>query len=206
MWVDAHSDCVIPELANSKYRNYHGMPVSHLMGWINKDATPNFEWMPRPSLKPSDICYIGIRDMDYDEKSIVENFKMKAFTPDHIMRYGIGEVMERALEYLDYKNNPIHVSFDIDGMDPYDAPGTGTRCREGISYREGLYMMKRVCSTGSLVSMDMVEINPLLDEKNDRISYFGDNSHIKGTKTVLLGCELILAALGRKPMPFIEGA
>ena len=59
LWIDAHSDCVIPEFASTKYRNYHGMPASHLLGWIHKSETPNFEWMQTPVLQPSDICYIG---------------------------------------------------------------------------------------------------------------------------------------------------
>lgn len=100
LWIDAHADCVIPDFAETKYRNYHGMPAAHLQGWISKKSAPNFDWLPRPVLQSTDICYIGIRDLDSDEKYYLKNFNIKYFTPDHIGRWGIGECMERALEYL----------------------------------------------------------------------------------------------------------
>lgn len=68
IWIDAHADCVIPEFTKTWYRNYHGMPVSNLMGWLSRDTIPNFEWMQRPVISPKDICYIGIRNLEDDER------------------------------------------------------------------------------------------------------------------------------------------
>ena len=88
---------------------------------------------------------------------------MKYFTPDHIRRLGIGEIMERTLKHLDADNCPIHISFDVDGIDPLYAPGTGTKVKEGLTYSEAMYICRRAAATHNLVGFDLVEINPLLE-------------------------------------------
>jgi len=145
LWVSAHDDCIIPEFTKEKYRNYHGMSASHLFGCISDSMVPNFQWLPKPVLKNNELCYIGIRDLDGDERKHLKNFGIKYYTPDHISRFGIGKVMEKALNYLEADKNPIYLSLDITALDPSEAPGTATKCKEGLTYREAMYLMKRAC-------------------------------------------------------------
>lgn len=105
------------------------MPASHLMGWLGEEL-PGFDWLKGNQITIKDIVYIGIRDIDNNEKINLKKHGIKCFTPDHIFKHGgIGPVMDRCMEYLDPNNEgfPIWVSFDVDGMDPEIAPGTGTR-------------------------------------------------------------------------------
>jgi arginase len=196
IWVDAHADCNIPE--DSPSGNYHGMPVAHLLGWITEGTVPGFDWF-KPCLKKEDIVYIGLRDLDKGERVNLKRHGIKCFTMDEVMRYGIGGVMERTIEYFnkDGKDYPIHISFDIDSVDPSVAYGTGTKAKGGLLYREAHYIIREAASTGNLIGMDMVEINPSLDVKHKEILH-GDNKLISGTETVCLGIELISSALGEK--------
>lgn len=91
IWIDAHADIIQPSM--SQYPNYHGMPVSHLMGWISQDYVPGFDWLAnQPYLRPEDIVYIGIRDIDPDEHINLKKHNIKCFTPEHIDKIGIGQV------------------------------------------------------------------------------------------------------------------
>jgi arginase len=193
IWVDAHADCNTPETSPSG--NYHGMPVAHLLGWIEENTVPGFDWF-KPCLTNKDIVFIGLRDLDAAEKQNLRKHNIKCFTMHEVLRFGIGEVMKQTLEYLnqDGKSHPLHISFDIDGVDPSVAYGTGTRARGGILYREAHYIIRETAGTGKLVGLDMVEINPLLDRPKEH--FHGDNKHIGGTETVALGLELIASALG----------
>jgi len=195
IWVDAHADCNVPE--DSPSGNYHGMPVAHLLGWIPEGTVPGFDWF-KPCLSKDDIVYIGLRDLDKGEKANLKKHGIKCFTMDDVLRYGIAGVMERTLEFFRKdKQHPIHISFDIDAVDPSIAFGTGTKSRGGLLYREAHYIIREAAATGNLVGMDMVEINPILDGE-DREHFHGDNKLIKGTQTVALGIELISSALGDK--------
>ena len=183
----------------SLYRNYHGMPVSHLMGWIQQDFIKGFEWL-KPCLKKEDIVYIGIRDIDDDEHINLKKNNIKCFTPEHIEKFGIGQVLQKAIDYLDpnKENVPIHVSLDIDGVDPSLAPGTGTKSNGGLNYREIHYIMRSLAAYNNFVSMDLTEINEDLEVSQEkRKKYFGDPPLLEGTQTVFLGSEIILSALGR---------
>lgn len=193
IWVDAHADCNVPE--DSPSGNYHGMPVAHLLGWIPEKSVPGFDWFT-PCLKPEDIVYIGLRDVDPAEKKNLRKHKIKCFSMHEVLKYGIGGVMDKAIEYLfkDGKSHPLHISFDIDGVDPSIAYGTGTKARGGLLYREAHYIIREAVATHCLVSMDMVEINPLLDRPKE--VFHGDNKLITGTETLALGIELITSALG----------
>eukprot|EP01016_Furgasonia_blochmanni_P050702 TRINITY_DN7876_c0_g1_i1.p1 TRINITY_DN7876_c0_g1~~TRINITY_DN7876_c0_g1_i1.p1 ORF type:complete len:350 (-),score=109.26 TRINITY_DN7876_c0_g1_i1:174-1223(-) len=197
IWIDAHGDCIIPEF--SDYPHYHGMPAAHLLGWIPDGTVKGFDWFSG-KLKVEDIVYIGIRDIDADEKVHLKKFGVKYFCMDSVDELGIGETVRQALAYLDPKNegHPIHITFDVDGIDPLWAPGTGTRSRGGLTYREANYLLRKVANTGNLVGLDIVEINPALEpNKAPREVYHGDNKLIKGTETVCLGIELAISALGR---------
>jgi arginase len=120
-------------------------------------------------LKPENVVNIGLRDIDSDEWDTIAKYKIKCFTPDHIDMLGIGEVVRRAIEYLDpsasqasHTSAPFHISFDIDAMDPLLAEGTGTKYRGGLTVREAFHIVRRVSWERRVVSMDLVEINPKL--------------------------------------------
>ncbi len=193
IWVDAHADCNTPETSPSG--NYHGMPAAHLLGWMEEKTVPGFDWF-KPCLTNKDIVFIGLRDLDAEEKNNLRKHGIKCFTMHEVLKYGIGQVMEKALAYLfeDGKEHPLHISFDIDGIDPSVAYGTGTKARGGLLYREAHYIVREAAMTGCLVSFDMVEINPLLDKPKE--NFHGDSKHISGSETVSLGLELIASALG----------
>jgi arginase len=193
IWVDAHADCNTPEISPSG--NYHGMPVAHLLGWIGEKTIPGFDWF-KPCLTNLDIAYIGLRDLDPEEKKLLKKHNIKCFTMHDVLKLGIGEVVKQAIAFLtqDGKEHPIHISFDIDGVDPSVAYGTGTKARGGLLYREAHYIIREAAATGCLVGLDMVEINPLLDRTQEH--FHGDSKFIHASETVALGIELIASALG----------
>jgi len=196
IWIDAHGDCNIPETSLS--HNYHGMPAAHIMGWFKK-RVPGFEWIENLEKLPSNrIAFIGLRSLDEAEKRMMIQKGVHCFTMTDIDKLGIGQVMEQALQRVDpLKKNPIHLSFDIDACDPSIAPGSGTKARGGINYREAHYICKELAATKRLVGIDMVEINPSLDQDEDELHH-GDQLPIaeNTTKTVRLGLELLASCLG----------
>ncbi|CAD8113571.1 unnamed protein product [Paramecium sonneborni] len=194
VWVDAHADCNY-ELGPN--RNYHGMPLAHLYGSIH-EPIKGFEWL-KHRLDPKNITYIAIRDIDPMEREFIREQKIVYYGMDEIIELGIGQVMNRILKQFEGK--PIHVSFDVDSIDPEFAHGTGTLVDGGISYREAHYLLRKLASSRQLVGMDLVEINPQLEKTPEfREEFFGDFQQIgriQGTQTVALGIELIASALGR---------
>jgi arginase len=193
IWVDAHGDCNTPESSESK--NYHGMPAAHAMGWFKK-MTPGFEWMKGLCHLPEHrLVYIGLRDLDVKERELLRNSKVHIFTMRDVDRLGISGVMTSALQYL--SSGPIHLSFDIDAIDPSVAPGTGTLARGGLSYRESHFICDSLGQTGRLVSMDMAEVNPKLDSATNQHLHGDDPSIKTDLPTVRLAIELITLALGK---------
>lgn len=192
IWIDAHADANTPETSPSG--NYHGMPVAHLLGWF--DGVPGFEWF-RPCITKDDIVLIGLRDLDKEERVNLKKHNIKCFTMHDVLKLGINNVVSEAIKYLNKDGeHPIHISFDIDGVDPSIAYGTGTKSRGGILYREAHYIVREIVDTGCVVGLDMVEINPLLDRPKEH--FHGDSKYIDGTETVSLGLELIASCLGEK--------
>lgn len=167
LWIDAHADINSPKTTDSG--NLHGCPVSFLMG-IDKDSyPPEFNWIPTV-LKPSKIAYIGLRDVDEGEKKILKDNNIPAFSMYHIDKYGIGKVIEMALDKVNPNRDlPIHLSYDVDAIDPSFVPATGTRVEGGLTLREGLFIAEEIAVTGLLNSIDIVETNPSLGETNDHI-------------------------------------
>jgi arginase len=122
IWIDAHADINTPETTESG--NIHGMPVSFLLG-IAGDI-PEFSWV-KPVLKPNRLVYIGLRDLDSGEKRILKQHGIKAFSMHEVDKWGIGKVVEMALDAVNPNRDlPIHLSFDVDALDPSVAPSTGT--------------------------------------------------------------------------------
>lgn len=181
IWVDAHADINTPETSGSG--NIHGMPVAFLTGLATEENEDTFGWLKehhRLSLKK--IVYIGLRDVDSGEKKILREHGIKAFSMHDIDRHGIGKVMEMALGWIG-SDTPIHLSFDVDALDPMWAPSTGTPVRGGLTLREGDFIAECVAETGSLVALDLVEVNPSLDEQG-------------ASDTVRAGCSIVRCALG----------
>lgn len=197
IWVDAHGDCNTPTTSPSG--NYHGMPMAHVFGWIKKGDLKAFDWLDI-HIKPENVVYIGLRDIDPEEKKLLAKDNVRYYTPYDIDNMGgIKFVMDDIFKYLHVSkddNNPIHVSWDVDACDPSYIYGTGTKARAGLSERESHYILQRIADTGNLVSLDMVEVNPTLDKIKEREHYHGDNPKIKGTMSVCNAIELTASALG----------
>ncbi|TDZ18298.1 Arginase [Colletotrichum sidae] len=184
IWVDAHADINTPETSDSG--NIHGMPVAFLTGLAKEEKPEYFGWIGEEHLLSiKKLVYIGLRDVDPGEKRILRENGIKAFSMFDIDRYGIGRVMEMALAHIG-TDTPIHLSFDVDALDPQWAPSTGTPVRGGLTLREGDYICECVHETGSLVAVDLVEVNPRLANEQD----------VGAHETVRAGCSLVRCALG----------
>ncbi|OBT49029.1 arginase [Pseudogymnoascus sp. WSF 3629] len=185
IWVDAHADINTPEMSDSG--NIHGMPVAFLTGLAKDEDESMFGWI-REEMKVSlkKLVYIGLRDVDRAEKVLLREHGVKAFSMHDIDKYGIGKVMEMALAHIG-TDTPIHLSFDVDALDPQWAPSTGTPVRGGLTLREGDYIAECVHETGSLVAMDLVEVNPSLEPGLE-----GIGAH----ETVRAGCSVVRCGLG----------
>lgn len=181
IWVDAHADINTPETSESG--NIHGMPVAFLTGLATEENESTFGWLKEHHrLSTKKLVYIGLRDIDKGEKKILREHGIKAFSMHDIDRHGIGKVMEMALGWIG-SDTPIHLSFDVDALDPMWAPSTGTPVRGGLTLREGDFIAECVAETGSLIALDLVEVNPSLDEHG-------------ASDTVRAGCSIIRCALG----------
>ena len=186
IWVDAHADINTPDTTPSG--NLHGCPVSFALGLEGTYVEPYKSWIPNPPVcKPQNLVYIGLRDIDEGERKILKKHNILAYSMYHVDKFGIGRVVEMALDYLNgntgRRERPIHLSFDVDAMDPSVAPSTGTPVRGGLTFREGHYICEAVAETGSLVAMDIVEVNPSLEVH-------------AAEQTINVGCSITRAALG----------
>ena len=178
VWVDAHSDFNTPETSPSG--NIHGMPVAALVG---EGASPLVEvGATRPALKTSQIVQIGIRDLDAAERERLIRSGINVFTMRHVDELGMAVVARQALDRLRHLPR-IHVSLDMDSLDPAEAPGVGTPVPGGLTYREAHLLMEILGDSGRVTSLDIVEINPILDEMN---------------KTAELAVELAASLLGQR--------
>jgi len=158
VWVDAHADINTPETSFSG--NMHGMPVAAQLGLFDFAKLPGFQWIS-PLLKPENLAYIGLRDLDPFEKEVLHQLKIPSFTMHSLDQLGIGEVMKQTMEAINPNlDRPIHLSFDIDSIDPNFAPSTGTIADGGISLREAHFICEFLSNTGCLTSMDLAEVNP----------------------------------------------
>ena len=164
VWVDAHADINTPSSSSSG--NMHGMPLGFLLGLVDKpNALPSMQWF-KPCLQPKDIVYIGLRDLDTPEKNTIKRLGIKAFTMYDVDLLGIGKVMEQTCDYLS-KHKSLHLSYDIDALDPFFAPSTGTAVRGGLTFREGNFICEYLAASGKLSSMELVEVNPSLHSDLD---------------------------------------
>ncbi|MGM9515931.1 arginase [Roseateles sp. DB2] len=164
LWLDAHADFNTSELTPSG--NIHGMPVACLAGFGPKELIEIGGFSKEhPAISPKWVRQIGIRSVDAGEKRFVHEQELEVFDMRYIDEMGMRHTMELALATLD-ANTHLHVSFDVDFLDPSIAPGVGTTVPGGPTYREAQLCMEMIADTGRLGSLDVMELNPALDEKN----------------------------------------
>ena len=179
IWVDAHGDMNTP--ASSGSGNVHGMPLASLLGPEPAELSRLGGFSPK--VLPQHTVLIGIRNLDDREKEIVREARVHVFTMKDIDRSGIASVVEQALTIAGRDTAGIHVSFDLDVCDPTIAPGVGTPVKGGLDYREAHMVMEMLADSGLLRGLDIVEVNPILDDRNT---------------TAVLGVELACSAVGQK--------
>ncbi|MFC4354820.1 arginase [Chryseomicrobium palamuruense] len=163
IWYDAHADMNTEETSPSG--NIHGMPLAVSMG-LGHDALVNIHDYA-PKVKPENIVIIGARSVDPGERQLIKEKGIKVFTMHEIDKLGMTEVMNQAMWYLrDREVDGVHLSLDLDGLDPLYTPGVGTPVPGGINYRESHLAMEMLASSNLITSTEFVEVNPILDEKN----------------------------------------
>ena len=178
IWVDAHADMNTP--ATSPSGNVHGMPLACCAGMGPSELTQIFGYAPK--VAPESIAIIGLRSVDDLERNHVQQSGVTAFTMRQIDERGLGAVMEDAIKIASKGTAGIHLSLDMDSLDPQEAPGVGTPVRGGLTYREAHLAMETLCDSGLLRAMEVVEVNPVIDESN---------------RTAILAVELIMSAMGK---------
>lgn len=160
IWVDAHTDYNTPK--SSPSGNIHGMPVAHLTGLGDANLTGlGGGW----HMRPEDIVMIGIRSVDQRERALMQEAGILAYTMKEVDQRGITQIVDETLERLGGLER-LHVSFDADALDPGLCPGVGTPVPGGLTYREGHLLMELLSESGRVTSMDIVEVNPILDTRN----------------------------------------
>jgi len=161
LWIDAHGDFNTPE--TSVTQNVHGMALAVLLGLGPKPLVD--VGRPGPKVKPENVAMIGLRELDAREKELIRESGCTVFTMREVDELGIREVLIRTLAAMHHLSK-IHISLDLDVMDPLDAPGVGTPSAGGLTYREGQLIMEILADTQKLHSVDIMEINPILDIQN----------------------------------------
>ena len=162
IWVDAHGDMNTPE--TSPTGNIHGMPLATLCGMGHPRLVEMGGFAPKVDRK--NVCLIGIRDIDEIERQNIRQSGIHAYTMRDVDERGMRAIMQEAIGFASDGTAGFHVSFDLDGMDPRDVPGTGTPVKGGISWREANLLMEMVSDTGRMTSLEVTELNPILDVKN----------------------------------------
>jgi arginase len=182
IWLDTHGDFNTHETTPSG--NIHGMPLAALCGYgAERLVTLDGAVSAGPKVSPSNVVVVGARNLDEAEKELMREAGIAVFSMPAIDRFGIGAVMERAVEIASRGTDGIYVSFDLDVVDPADAPGVGTAVPGGLNIREAHLALEYVARTGLLAGLDLVEVNPILDRAN---------------MTAELAVELALSAFGKK--------
>ena len=176
LWIDAHGDLNTP--STSPTGNVHGMPLAAALGVAGDDFRS--DGYPVPSVERAAL--VGVRSLDAGERELVGQLDVKVFTMSDLDKLGVERVMREALTFL-AGSRFVHVSLDLDAVDPTTAPGVGTPVRGGLSYREAHFVLELVAESGLLDSLDVVEVNPILDRENE---------------TGRLAVELVASALGAR--------
>jgi arginase len=179
LWIDAHGDINTPE--SSPSGNIHGMPLAALLGFGVEELTEIGGAAPR--LEARNVALVGIRSLDSGEKSRLKETGVQVHTMSDIDRHGADRVMKKALARVTDGTDYVHVSFDLDAVDPTVAPGVGTPVKGGLDYREAHLIMEVIADAGVMTSLEMVEVNPILDQ---------------GNASAAFAVELVQSAFGKK--------
>jgi len=179
VWLDAHADMNTPD--SSPSGNIHGMPLAAIAGYGPDELTQILG--PKPMVNPHNICMVGVRDIDAKERKIIKESGVHVFTMRDLDERGMREVMAEALRFAQDETDGVSVSLDLDFVDPSDAPGVGTPVRGGVTYREAHLAMEMIADTKAVVSLEVVEVNPVIDQHN---------------QTAALAIELVMSGLGKK--------
>lgn len=179
IWYDAHGDLNTAETSPSG--NIHGMPLAVSLGFGHSLLTEISGYSPK--IKPENVVIIGARSLDEGEKVFIKEKGIKVYTMHEIDRLGMPAVMEQTIAYLKDRTDGVHLSLDLDGLDPVEAPGVGTPVIGGISYRESQLAMEMLEEAQLITSAEFVEVNPILDDKN---------------KTATMAVELMGSLFGEK--------
>ncbi|EGO63443.1 arginase [Acetonema longum] len=177
IWFDAHADINTPETTPSG--NIHGMPLAVSLGLGHPALTRIGGYQPK--IQPEQVVFIGVRDIDPGEQDLIREKQIKVFTAEDVARRGIEQVIEETLAYLSRQCDGIHLSFDMDGIDPCQAPGVGTPVDNGVSLEDSRKAIRLLAASNRITSCDIVEVNPLFDKEQT---------------TVLVAVELIALLFG----------
>jgi arginase len=179
LWMDAHADMNTPQ--SSPSGNVHGMPLACIIGLGPAELTRIAGQVPM--VDPQNVAIVGLRSVDDIERFNVRGAGVHPFTMRDIDERGMRSVMQEAIHAVSSGTSGFHLSFDLDAVDPAEAPGVGTPVHGGITYREAHLAMEIVCDSGLMTSLEMVELNPVMDVAN---------------RTAILGVELMMSALGKR--------
>jgi arginase len=179
IWLDAHADMNTPDTSPSG--NVHGMPLACIAG-MGPAALADLGGF-RPKAPPRNMIIVGLRDVDQLEKPHIRDSGVRAFTMRDIDERGLRAVMDEAIRLASDGTAGFHLSLDMDFVDPQEAPGVGTPVRGGVTYREAHLAMETICDSGKMLSLEVVEVNPVIDESN---------------RTADLAVELVMSGLGKR--------
>ena len=179
IWIDAHTDMNTP--ASSPSGNVHGMPLACCVGIGPEELTGIYGYSPK--IDPSKVALVGVRSVDEKERTLVQASGVQVFTMRDLDERGMRAVIADAIAIASNGTAGFHVSLDMDAVDPREAPGVGTPVRGGITYREAHLAMEILGDTGHITSMEVVEVNPVIDEAN---------------RTAILAVELVSSAMGKR--------
>ena len=179
IWIDAHADMNTPE--SSPSGNIHGMPLACSIGNGPRELTHLGGYAPM--IDAANVAIVGLRSVDAAERRNVRAAGVHAYTMRDLDERGLRSVIREAIEHASKGTAGFHLSFDMDSVDPSEAPGVGTPVRGGMTYREAHLAMESICDSGRMTSMEIVEVNPVIDEVN---------------RTALLGVELVMSAMGQR--------
>ncbi len=179
LWIDAHADMNTPETSPSG--NIHGMPLACCIGHGPAELTRIFDYAPK--VDPRNVAVIGLRSVDTGERRLVQQTGVHAYTMRDVDERGLRAIMQEALEVANDGTEGFHLSFDMDCVEPHEAPGVGTPVKGGITYREAHLAMETICDCDRMLGVEVVEVNPVIDEAN---------------RTALLAVELIMSAMGKR--------
>jgi arginase len=179
LWIDAHGDINTPETSPSG--NIHGMPLAALLGFGAPELTS--VGGPTPKMDPANVALVGIRSLDAGEKKRLKETGVQVHTMSDIDRHGVHQIMKKALAQVTAGTDFVHVSLDLDAVDPSVTPGVGTPVKGGLDYREAHSIMELIADAGVMTSLEVVEVNPILDEGNASAEF---------------AVELVQSAFGKK--------